>query len=275
MLRTRFITAVIALPLVILAVWFNSPVPWFTVAAALIGLLGAEEYFRITDIRHSTFLRVAGDIFTVLLIIHSHYDRHYTLPVLLGAGVIISFAVTVWREHDQGKYIRWSWMMLGSLYIGWLLSLLVYLRLVSGVSAQPELGRNLVFLALFMTFGTDTFAYLVGKALGRHKMAPAISPGKTWEGAAGGLIGALIVGWIFTLDWPLQVPLPLWQALLLGGLVSIFAQLGDLAESLLKRLAGVKDSGSLMPGHGGMLDRIDSVLPAGAIVYLFYFFFIL
>lgn len=274
MLITRILTAIVLLPLVILAVWFGTPVPWFTIIAALIALLGAEEFFRLTGLNGNKGLRICGDIFTILLVIHPHFDWQYTLPAVLGIGIIASLAVTIWFVREQSKFIRWSWMMLGSLYIGWLVSLLVYLRLVPGTADFPELGRNLVFLALLATFGTDTFAYFVGKLIGRHKMAPAVSPGKTWEGAAGGLAAAVLISWLFTLDWPLQLPVTVLEALVLGGMISIFAQLGDLAESFLKRLVGTKDSGILMPGHGGILDRIDSILPAAAVVYIFYTLFL-
>jgi phosphatidate cytidylyltransferase len=192
MLRTRLITSLIALPLVILAVWFDSPAPWLTVVAALAGLLGAEEFFRLTGVRESTVLRVTGDIFTILLVIHPHYDWQYTLPALLGVGIIVSLTITLWFVPERGKIIRWSWMMLGSLYIGWLLSLLVYLRLVPGTLEVPELGRNLVFFVLFVIFGTDTFAYIVGKAFGRHKMA--LPSALKTEGAVGAYGSFLSVG---------------------------------------------------------------------------------
>jgi len=155
----------------------------------------------------------------------------------------------------------------GILYVGWLLSLLVTLRI--------EAGREWVFLALFTTFGSDTAAYFIGKAFGRHKLAPGISPGKTWEGAIAGVFGGVIISLLFILSTPLQLPLGYGQAVLLGVLISVFGQLGDLAESLLKRNAGVKDSGGLMPGHGGLLDRMDSVVLAGVVVYLYYIFVVL
>ena len=126
-------------------------------------------------------------------------------------------------------------------------------------------GRNWVFLALATTFASDTTAFFVGRALGRHKLAPAISPGKTWEGAIAGVIAAIIVSLFFTR----LLPISYVQALTLGLLVSIFGQLGDLVESLLKRNMGVKDSGKLFPGHGGALDRLDSVVFASVVVYYY------
>ena len=135
----------------------------------------------------------------------------------------------------------------------------------------PELGRNLVFLALFATFGSDTLAYFIGRAFGKHPMAPTISPKKTWEGSVGGLLGGIIVGIVFTLDTPFRAFDSYLHGILLGLFVSVFGQFGDLVESRLKRLFAVKDSGTLMPGHGGVLDRLDSILMAGLAVYFYYY----
>ncbi len=137
-----------------------------------------------------------------------------------------------------------------------------------GLRGLPD-GRNWVFLALFTTFASDTFAFFVGRTWGRHRLAPHISPKKTWEGSVGGASGAALTGMLFTLPTPLQLPFTIWSAALLGLAVSMFGQLGDLTESLLKRNAGVKDSGNLIPGHGGALDRMDSVIFAGVVVYYF------
>jgi len=118
-------------------------------------------------------------------------------------------------------------------------------------------------------------AYLIGRSFGRHRMTPKISPKKTWEGALGGLLGTIIVVLIFTLSTPVQVPIPVWHGIILGIFISVFAQLGDFAESALKRWAGVKDSGKLLPGHGGILDRFDSIFLASFVVYMYFFIFIL
>jgi phosphatidate cytidylyltransferase len=158
--------------------------------------------------------------------------------------------------------------MAGILYVGWLLSYFVALRGIVFAGIE-EAGRNWVFLALFATFGSDTAAFFAGRAVGRHHLAPRISPGKTWEGAIAGVLGAILVSLLFTIPSPVNLPLSYWQAVLLGSLVSIFGQLGDLVESLFKRNMRVKDSGKLLPGHGGALDRIDSVVFAGVVVYYY------
>ena len=261
MLRKRIITALWGIPLVIAAVWFDEPIPWFTALAALFGLLAVLELYRMTGVTKALPLAVFGSIATVLFIAYPHCTYRYALPVLLTLTIALSLAMLVFIREKEGVFARWAWMAGGILYVGWLLGLLVTLRLGA--------GRDWVFLALFATFGSDTAAYFTGKAIGRHKLAPQISPGKTWEGAIAGVIGGIVIGLLFTLDTPLQLPLTYWQAILLGALISVFGQVGDLAESLLKRNAGVKDSGGLMPGHGGLLDRMDSVVFAGAVVYIY------
>jgi len=149
------------------------------------------------------------------------------------------------------------------------LAVFEFYRMVAESKVPPDDGRNWVFLALFATFGSDTAAFFAGRALGRHKLSPHISPQKTWEGAIAGLLGAIVISLLFTIPTPLSLPLSYGQAILLGLLVSIFGQLGDLAESLLKRSMGVKDSGRLVPGHGGFLDRMDSIVFASIVVYYY------
>ena len=126
-------------------------------------------------------------------------------------------------------------------------------------------GRDWVLLALFATFAVDTTAYFIGRAWGRHKMAPTISPGKTWEGAVGGLAGAIVA--VIALALLLDIDISYSEMVILGFLIAVFAQLGDLAESKLKRSMGVKEAGNLIPGHGGILDRLDSIVFTGVVVY--------
>ena len=149
--------------------------------------------------------------------------------------------------------------------MGWLLSYLVMLRI--------EVGSGWVFLAFFTVFCSDTAAYFVGRALGRHPLASRISPSKTWEGAIGGILGSIIASLILVNI--LFLSLGFWEAVLLGLLVSIFGQTGDLLESLFKRRMKIKESGKLVPGHGGLLDRMDSVVFAGVVVYLYYIIVVL
>jgi phosphatidate cytidylyltransferase len=261
-LRKRVITALWGVPLVLLAIWFDGPLPWFTVLMAVWGLLAAWEFYRITGVAVNRPLAYFGLAWVLFFIVHAHFDYDLTLPLLLTSAIVFSLTLLLFLPKKEGAAAGWAWTTGSILYIGWLLGLLVALR--------TEAGRDWVYLALLATFGSDTAAYFIGRAFGRHKMAPRISPGKTWEGAAGGLFGAVIISLLFTLPTTVQLPLGYGMAVLLGLLVSVFGQAGDLAESLLKRSAGVKESGGLLPGHGGLLDRLDSVVFAGAVVFWFY-----
>ena len=267
MLKKRVITALWGIPLLITIIWFGEP--WFTILVAIWGLLAAFEFYRMVAVAKASPLTYFGLIWTLIFILSPHYESFFPrveykvlMPFLLTLMVALSLIWLLLRRQKEGAFIGWAWTIGGILYIGWLLSHFVSLRGLDD-------GRNWVFLALFTTFASDTAAFFVGRALGKHHLAPRISPGKTWEGAIAGVFGAIIVSLLFTISTPLQLPLTYWQAILLGLLVSLFGQLGDLVESLLKRNMGVKESGKLIPGHGGVLDRIDSVVFAGIVVYYY------
>jgi phosphatidate cytidylyltransferase len=267
MLKTRVITALVSLPFLVVVVWFDTPLPWFTLFVAIWAVLAAFEFYSLVGVTNTWSLTGFGLLWTLLFVLSPHSEYELTVPLLLTSGVMLPMLWLVLRRQKEGAFLSWAWTLAGIVYVGWLLSFLVALRL--------EGGPGWVFLALFATFGSDTFAYFVGRALGRHHLAPGISPNKTWEGAVGGVCGAIIVCLLFLLPTPVRLPLSYGQAILLGALVSVFGQFGDLAESLLKRNLGVKESGRLVPGHGGFLDRMDSIVFAGVVVYLYYIFVIL
>jgi phosphatidate cytidylyltransferase len=279
MLKKRVITALWGIPLLVAVVWFGEP--WnptlFTVFVAVWALLAAFEFYRLVTTSKVSPLTYFGLVCVLLFIVgrnpdvlsalEPHFEINLITPLLLSAAAVLSFVWLLARRQKEGAFAGWAWTMAGVLYIGWLLSYLVSLR-------GLEDGRNWIFLALFTTFASDTAAFFTGRALGRRPLAPGISPGKTWEGAIGGVLGAILVSLFFILPTPLSLSLYLnwWQAILLGLLVSVFGQIGDLTESLLKRNVGVKDSGTLIPGHGGVLDRVDSIVFAGVVVYYFTLF---
>jgi phosphatidate cytidylyltransferase len=272
MLKKRVITALWGIPLLVVAVWFDKPLPWFIILAAVYGILAVFEFYRMTGVSKTLPLAIFGMVWTLLFIIRPYFPDEMPLHLLLVSAVGLSLIMLVFLPKKEGLFSNWALMLGGMLYVGWLLSYLVGLRLEPGTPTFPDTGRDFVLLALFATFGSDTAAYFIGKAFGKHKLAPQISPGKTWEGAIAGLFGAIVVSLLFTFNSPWQLPLSWWQAILLGMAISVFGQLGDLVESLLKRSCKVKDSGSLIPGHGGLLDRMDSVVFAGVVVYLWYIY---
>ncbi|MBI2288347.1 MAG: phosphatidate cytidylyltransferase [Chloroflexi bacterium] len=262
MLKKRVITALWALPLAITAVWFDKPLPWFSVLVAVCGLLAAFEFYSLVTASKVTPLTYFGIVWTLLFIISPHFAVSLPTSLLLTSAVLISLIRLFFLAHKEQAFAGWAWTMGGILYIGWLLGYLVALRGLDD-------GRNWVFLTLFTTFAYDTMAFFTGRTWGKHQLAPRISPSKTWEGVIGGIIGAIIISLFFILPTPLSLDMNWQQAILLGILVSIFSQLGDLVESLFKRNMGAKDSGRLMPGHGGILDRIDSLIFAGVTVYYY------
>ena len=279
MLKKRVITALWGIPLLVATIWFDTPLPWFTILVAICGVLAVFEFYRLVAASAVPPLTYFGLIWTPLFIVgrHSdllstlepHFDLNLITPLLLTSAVMLPLIWLLRRGPQEKAFTSWAWTIAGILYVGWLLSHLVAIRGLDD-------GRNWVFLALFTTFAADTTAFFAGRAFGRHLLAPRISPGKTWEGAIAGVFGAILVSLFFTLPELFAVSNPLylqqlacWQAILLGLLVSIFGQLGDLVESLFKRNMGVKDSSQLIPGHGGVLDRMDSVIFTCIVVYYY------
>ena len=271
MLKERVITSLWFAPLLGVVVWFGGE-PGFTTLIVIFGILAAIEFYRMVATSKAPPLTYFGLIFTALFILsrnsellsvlEPHFNLDLLTPLLLTLAVVLSLIGLLARRQKEGAFTSWIWTIAGIFYVGWLLSHLVALRGLDD-------GRNWVFFVLFVTWVSDSSAFFIGRALGKHYLAPNISPGKTWEGAIGGVCGAILMSILFFAPTPFQLPLVCWQAILLSILVSVFGQVGDLVESLLKRNMGVKDSGTLMPGHGGLLDRIDSVVFAGIVVYYY------
>jgi len=271
MLKERIITALWFVPLLVIVVWFGGE-PGLTALIVAFGILAALEFYRMVATSKAPPLTVFGLIWTafftlsrnseLLSLFETRFGSGLLMPLLLASAVVLPLIGLLSRRQKEGAFTTWAWTIAGVLYVGWLLSYLVALRGLDG-------GRNWVFFALFATWASDTTAFFIGRRFGRHKLAPNISPGKTWEGSVGGIVGAIIVSILFFTPTPFHLPLVYWQAIVLSILVSIFGQIGDLVESLLKRNMGVKDSGRLMPGHGGILDRLDSIIFAGIVVYYY------
>jgi phosphatidate cytidylyltransferase len=271
MLKQRLITAFCLLPLVVVVVWFDKPLPWLTIFAAIWGVLAALEFYRAVSASRQkalpltafglilTLLFIIGRDSELLNILGKSFDTSLINPVLLAATLALPPVWLLLRRRGN-IFNSWLWTVAGILYIGWLLSHLVALR-------GLDYGRDWVLFALFVTFASDSVAYFIGSAFGKHLLAPGISPKKTLEGAVGGIVGAIGIGLLLVLI--LDLPITYIQAIPLTIAISIFGQLGDLLESLFKRSTGVKDSGNAMPGHGGFLDRMDSVVFAGAFVYYY------
>lgn len=267
MLWQRVLSAIVALPFILAAIWFGSP--WFSLLVAVAALLGVIEFHSIFTRGKLQLSAYLGMVWVLLFVGHAHYAHTYSSETtrsivsyaLVGSAMLSTLLLSLYnRSSEERPFMQWSVGMTGILYMGWMMSHWVIMR-----NSTEWPGREWVLIALLSTFAVDTAAYFIGRAFGKRKLAPSISPGKTWEGAAGGLIGGIAA--VVLLSFALSIETGYSKLVFVGLLIGVFAQLGDLAESKLKRVAGVKEAGSAIPGHGGILDRLDSVVLTGVVVY--------
>ena len=264
-MKQRILTALWALPLLLLFVWFDTP--WFPLIIILVTALvivGSLEFYRLAVLSNGQPVATVGLVWALIFVVAANFEASYLDASVVASAVMVpGIAVLVLRREKRVS--AWAWTVAGIFYVGWALSHYVSLR-------ELDFGRNWVILAVLSTFACDTCAFLVGRRFGRRRFAPSISPGKTWEGAVAGLAAAVAaaVALRFLLNvgaWTL--PIGYLHCVILGVLIGIAAQAGDLLESLMKRRAGVKDAGTFLPGHGGILDRLDSLVLTGVIVYYY------
>lgn len=242
--------------------------PWvFAVLLTVAITLGCLEASRMMDALGLRTLRILAlaVVWAVLGAVVLDPPRYaVALPLVL--GIILVTMTAMARRESPAAMLKTAGGTLLPIVVGLLLSYPIALR------NHPEVGRQLVVLLFLALIPGDTAAYYVGRKFGRHKLAPAVSPKKTWEGAAGGVVaglcGVLLVRWLWFPE------LPLIHAAILGVLLASAGILGDLAESMVKRASGVKDSSGLLPGHGGVLDRMDSLLFSGPILYYYFQHFV-
>lgn len=263
-LGQRSLTALIGIPVVLACVWLGG---WWAFAACafLVGL-GAYELQRMMLHEGYRPLIIISVALSLLFLIAAMFPGQQSLLLAVGLSLalLVTFPILFFRKQLDGAVVDWSLTLAIAIYLGWPLSLILLLRgFQVGFSSS---GLWWLLTLLLGVWGFDTGAFFAGHFFGRHKLAPNISPGKTWEGVVGGLVFSVAAALLFTVR-PLGVNWLL--AILLGLLVGVAATLGDLAESLIKRQTHVKDSGMIMPGHGGILDRIDSLLFAVIVVYFF------
>ncbi len=291
-LLKRIATAVVLIPIVMLLV-LRAPVPVLAVVAAAVALITIQEFLKLTESYGVQPMRLPTYIFVGLLFLllaasaAGETPQLSTLKFVVGMGFACAIApfifltITMRRAQMSGAYPAAAASVFAFAYIALPMAMLVQLR-------QQIAGAFWLLYLLLVVWAGDIFAYFVGRSLGRHLMAPRISPKKTWEGAAASVAASLLVGSLL-FSYALQISSsllrvglierrdglfglekPEWLPIVLLTIaVNIAAQLGDLVESLIKRGAGVKDSGTILPGHGGMLDRIDALLFAAPVLWLY------
>lgn len=255
MLAQRVASAAVGIPIIVILIWVGGP--WYAAAASLIVLLASLE-FQAAHRRDGNLGFVAAGLGAAMAA-GAFVGPDWVFWFTLGAVFLPLVWVTLRGDVETGLS-DWQWAVSGVLYVGFLGAHLVLLR-------ELDNGRDLVYLAVFGTFAVDTTAYFVGRRLGRRKLAPHISPGKTVEGTLGGLVGAFVL--VLPLNYLLGLRLAAALIVPLAFLIFVAAVLGDLAESMLKRGMRIKDTSHAIPGHGGFLDRLDSILFVVPVVYYY------
>ncbi len=282
-LGRRALTALVLIPLVVALVFFGG---WVAFAGALLALgIGISELramFRQRGWRPLIALSAAFGVAALaaarVLVLAPH--QLATVLVVAGAAIstllVLAFGWLILTRHSlDGVVVDWALTLAGAFYLGWPLAFFLLLR--GDRLGAANVGFWWLLALFFMTWANDTFALLGGHYFGRggiHPLSPVISPKKTWEGFAGGLIFTVIAAFVFLLALPALFHQPIphlgpLDAAIIGVLVAIAATIGDLAESLLKRGTGVKDSGTIIRGHGGLLDRMDSLLFVVFVVFFY------
>jgi phosphatidate cytidylyltransferase len=257
MLTTRLATAAVGIPLIALTIWVGGALLAAVVAAAV--FIAVIEFAAARDAARTPLaLLSAGLAATIPAAALAGYDWLTGAAVLTILGLSTAFVILT---RDPAKDVdAWLWALTSALYFGVLAAHFVALR-------ESENGRDWLFFVVLTVWTTDTGAYFLGRAIGRHKLAPAVSPGKTIEGGIGGVIAGFAA--VFVLNEALRLDLETQHAIALGLILPVVTQIGDLAESAIKRALGVKDSSGLVPGHGGIADRLDSLLFAAPVVYYY------
>jgi len=268
--RQRATTAVVLVPLLLIVIAIGGFA--ISIAIALITLLAAREVFALLKAAGHVALPALGIVLALTVILDATFPDvlEGSGLLLIAVGVVLSAVAAFTRQDPRDGLATWMATVFGALYV----SLLAFVIRLGHAGPPVPAGapleilgpeRGWIVLLILAVWSYDTGAYLVGRQFGREKFLTHISPSKTYAGLIGGIVATTVVVGLLLVGLG-QPPL---HALLLGPLAALAAQAGDLAESMLKRAAGVKDSGTLIPGHGGMLDRVDSFLFAAPIVTLY------
>jgi len=247
----RWVTALVALPVLVLLIGKGGRVP-LALLVAVATTVGLLEYYRMALSRQTAAVKVAGILFGLTLVASFFTDGLRVIPILLAVaffGIATICLANFGRETSMPEVF--CKQISGLIYIPFMLGHLILIR-------DWDQGATWTFFLMAVVFAGDTAAFYVGRAVGRRKLAPKISPGKTVEGALGGLIASLLVGIVFKTCFFPAFGWGKWVVLVI--LLGVLGQTGDLFESMLKRSVQVKDSGGIVPGHGGLLDRIDGLI---------------
>jgi len=255
-LKQRVLSAAIMVPIALGATYAGGF--WFFALIVIVASIAGYEFFRMMRRGGYKPSPVWGLVLIWVLLVDARYPAWQLSRAMLTGVIVLSLCWQLFKKDTSTPATDWALTIAGGLYLGWMAGHFISLR-------DAPHGLEWTALTLLTTWVADSGAYFVGVSVGRHKCFPRLSPKKTWEGTIGGwfcgVATALLIGLLMGLGFV--------NSLILGVLVSAFLPLGDLAVSMIKRQVGVKDSSGLIPGHGGMLDRIDSLLFAVTVVYYY------
>lgn len=224
------------------------------------------QFFKSTEVEpQRTMGTIAGLGFFTISVLNSMIDLHLGNLLLLIPTIFIIFLIELYRNKKL-PILNIAVTILGIVYVAVPITLLHELAYFNATSFGNEYSYEIIIGYFFVLWANDTGAYFVGRSLGKHKLFERISPKKTWEGSVGGAVFGLLVGYLNAMIFP-SVSLSLWLAI--AAIVVVFGSLGDLVESMFKRSLNIKDSGKLLPGHGGVLDRFDGIFISAPLVYTF------
>ena len=258
-LKKRAISAAVLGPGALLCIWLGA-LPWTALmAVAIAGLVW--EWVHLCGLRNRVLPGAAVPVAVFVACAFAVFGYNVTALVLLLAGAGATWAGAGWMRRRDGRPAPAGWLGFGVLYVG-----------IAGISLialrhDNEAGRDNVLFLIAVVWASDIGAYVVGRLVGGPKLAPAISPGKTWSGAVGGLLCCMVIG-AGAAAWATPYPDDMLKAAAIAALLGVATQLGDLVESAFKRHFGVKDSSALIPGHGGLLDRLDGLIAAAPVAAL-------
>jgi phosphatidate cytidylyltransferase len=257
---TRLITIVVSAPIIILCTYLGGV--YFLLLVLTLAIFSINEFYSLMRLKGFDPAVIIGNLITAFFIIFAFYalkkNWEPAHSVILTGAVMATLGSAVFLKRPKNVIVDIAVTILGMIYVGWFLSYLLFIRNLT------EHGAYIFFLIITI-WAEDIMAYLVGSALGKTKLVPAISPKKTVEGAIAGLVTCVIAALIFSQF----IGMDLIHALILGLLIGIMAPISDLVESLVKRDVGAKDSGNVVPGHGGVLDRMDSFILTAPVLYYY------
>ena len=268
-LPRRLVTATLGVPLLLVTAWFGHFV--FLGVVNLMILVGLWEFYRMMEAKGARPYKAIGILSGLALSWYVFFRSGVYSNLFLTLVLLLIMLLELGRRNPVRAVFHISSTIFGVLYVSWLGSHLILLRELPNLpdlaGMDYSVGARCVFLTLVLVWSSDTTAYFVGSAMGRRPLLERVSPSKTLEGGLGGLAAAVVAAIIC--KYTFAGFLNLYAAFALGVIVSIFGQMGDLAESLIKRDVMIKDTSTALPGHGGMLDRFDSLLFAAPLVYYF------